>query len=166
MEKEKKIWKILLIAAAAVAVAAAAAAVVIWNLNVFTLELTMAGDPAITLEYGSDYAEAGVSAEFSGTILNKEVQSVEVTTEGTVDTTVVGTYTITYTASRMGLTQACTRTVHVVDTQKPTITLTVDPDTFTLPGQTYEEEGFAAWDDYDGDLTQQVVRTVSEAEIL
>ena len=166
MEKEKKIWKILLIAAAAVAVAAAAAAVVIWNLNVFTLELTMAGDPAITLEYGSDYAEAGASAEFSGTILNKEVQSVEVTTEGTVDTTVIGTYTITYTASRMGLTQACTRTVHVVDTQKPTITLTVDPDTFTLPGQTYEEEGFAAWDDYDGDLTQQVVRTVSEAEIL
>jgi peptidoglycan/xylan/chitin deacetylase (PgdA/CDA1 family) len=53
-----------------------------------------------------------------------------------------------------------------VDTQNPTITLTADPDAYTLPGQEYAEEGYSAWDDYDGDISDRVVRTVSETEVV
>ena len=161
-KKKKKIWLIVLIVIATLVAAAAVTAIVIWNTNEFTLNLTVTGNSEITLEYGSDYVDAGASAEFFGTILVKEPESVEVTVEGTVDTDTVGTYTVTYTASRMGLTKVSTRTVHVVDT----ITLIADPDTFTLPGQEYAEEGFSAWDDYDGELTDKVVRTVGEGQIV
>ena len=170
MEKKKgKAFKILLIILAVVlviAVGLAVAAYMVWTTNEFTLELTMAGEPEITLEYGSTYTDAGASAMFFGTLLVKEPEKVEVLTEGTVDTATVGTYTITYSASRMGFTETQKRTIHIVDTQKPTITLTGSPDTFTLPGQEYEEEGFAAWDDYDGDITDRVVRAVSETEVV
>lgn len=165
MEK-KKAGKIILVVLVVLAVGAAVAVYAVWNYNEFTLELNMAGDPEITLEYGSDYADAGATARFYGTILYQKPESVEVVTEGTVDTRTVGTYTITYTASRMDLTRTVSRTVHIVDTQKPTITLTANPNTYTLPGQEYAEEGFAAWDDYDGDITHRVVRTVSETEVI
>ena len=165
MEK-KKLTRIILIAGAALVAVALVAAIVIWNINVFAMDLTMTGDAQITLEYGSDYTDAGATAQFYGTILVQDPECVEVTAEGTVDTATVGTYTITYTASRWGVTQVCTRTVHVVDTQKPQLTLTADPDTFTLPGQEYVEEGFVAWDDYDGDITHKVVRTVGDGEVV
>ena len=165
MEK-KKLTRILLIAGAALVAVALVAAVVIWSVNEFTLNLSVTGDGEITLEYGTDYADAGATAQFYGTILVQEPEAVEVVTDGAVDTATVGTYTITYTASRWGVTQVCTRTVHVVDTQKPQLTLTADPDTFTLPGQAYVEEGFAAWDDYDGDITHKVVRTVGDGEVV
>ncbi len=164
--KKGKIWIVLLIVLAVLIAAAAVAAVVVWNVNEFTLELTMAGESEITLEYGSDYADAGAVAVFFGTILHQEPETVEVVTEGMVDTDTVGTYTITYTASHMDLVQIYSRTVHVVDTQNPTITLTGDPDAYTLPGQEYAEEGYCAWDDYDGDITDWVVRTVGESEVV
>lgn len=167
--KQGKLRKILLILLAVAVLLAAAAAVTVyavWSTNEFTLELNMAGVEEITLEYGSDYTDAGATATFFGTILYQEPENVEVVTEGHVDTHTVGTYTITYTAVRMNLVQTRSRTVHIVDTRNPIITLTSDPDAYTLPGQDYEEEGFEAWDDYDGNITHKVVRTVSESEVV
>lgn len=164
MEKKKK--KIWLIAAAVLVAAAAVTAIVIWNVNVVHIELTMSGQAQITLEYGADYTDPGASAQFYGTVLVQDPETIAVITEGAVDTSTVGTYTITYRASRWGCEQLATRTVHVVDTQRPRLTLTADPDAFTLPGQAYVEEGFTAWDDYDGDLTHKVVRTVGDGEIV
>ena len=166
MMEKKKLMRILLMAGAALAAVALVTVLVIWSVNEFTLNLTLVGDGEITLEYGTDYLDAGATAVLHGTILVREPELVEVGVEGTVDTATVGTYTITYTASRWGVTQVCTRTVHVVDTQNPRLTLTADPDAFTLPGQDYVEEGFAAWDDYDGDITHKVVRTVGDGEVV
>lgn len=169
MEKRGKVWKVLLIVLAALLLTAGVLAVVaygVWNANEFTLDITMAGEAEITLEYGSEYTDAGATAVFFGTILYKEPEAVEIVTEGTVDPETVGTYTITYTASRMDITEIITRTVHIVDTQLPTITLNSGVDAYTLPGHEYEEEGFQAWDDYDGDITDRVVRTVSESEVI
>ena len=59
------------------------------------LELTMAGEKEITLEYGSDYLDAGATAVFYGSVLMKEPETVDVIVEGTVDTATVGTYTVT-----------------------------------------------------------------------
>jgi peptidoglycan/xylan/chitin deacetylase (PgdA/CDA1 family) len=56
--------------------------------------------------------------------------------------------------------------VRVVDTKAPVITLVSDPEHYTLPGQTYEEEGFSAHDGYDGDLTSSVQREVTDTEVI
>ncbi|MBR2729543.1 MAG: hypothetical protein Q4C02_06580 [Eubacteriales bacterium] len=47
------------------------------------------------------------------------------------------------------------------DTTPPALFLTRDEDYFVLPGEQYEEEGYAAYDDRDGDLTKKVEVSVN-----
>ena len=140
---------------------------ILWQINTFTLSLTLKGDREITLEYGETYEEFGAKAVFHGSIFLKEPDEVPVTIDGEVDVNTVGTYYITYTSTRMVKSilgdvearESTRRTVHVVDTVAPEIELVSDPDTFTFPGLPYQEEGFTATDNYDGDITANVVRT-------
>lgn len=137
---------------ATIAIAAACVLAVLVGLAMvisLDLELTMAGEKEITLEYGQQYKEPGVTATSGG-------KDLEVTAEGTVDVKKLGTYQITYSAQYLWLSKSVQRTVHVVDTVAPVITLQTKPDHITLPGADYVEEGFAASDNYDGDITDQV----------
>ena len=160
-------FQLTLAAAAMVAAVVLGAFAILWQINTFTLSLNMNGDKTITLEYGETYEELGAKAMFHGSIFMKEPEEVEVNIQGEVDTDTVGTYHITYTATRsvkslFGDAEAretARRTIHVVDTVAPEITLVSDPEVFTFPNQTYEEEGFTAIDNYDGDITASVVRT-------
>ena len=80
--------------------------------------ITIAGDNPATVELGSTYTDAGASAlDDSGSVTVRSV--------GTVNTNQVGSYTITYFATdSSGNTASATRTVNVVDTTAPVITLT------------------------------------------
>lgn len=151
---------LLLLAAALIAGA------MVIGYNEFILSLDLLGQQEITLEYGSDFEDPGAVADFRGTILMKEGTAPEITVEGSVDTSVVGEYTITYRTAYWNHTQTVVRTIHVVDTQIPVISLTSIPGHYTLPGWEYEEEGYSAYDDYDGDLTDKVQRTVTEGEVI
>ena len=134
--------------------------------NEYSIELNINGDAQITLEYGSQFQDPGAQASGYGTILDQEGTQLDVTADSNVDTAKVGSYTVTYTASYHGITKSAQRTVLVVDTQAPEITLVSDPDKYTLPGQPYEEEGFTAIDGYDGDITDRVERTVTDTEVI
>lgn len=149
-----------------VLIIAMAAAVTIWRLNTFVLQVRLDGIREVTLEYGAEFTEPDATATFYGTFIGRSGMDVEVKKEGSVDTAKVGDYVLTYSAEHWGYTGSTTYTVHVVDTQKPEITLVSDPDKFTIPGHAYEEEGFSATDAYDGDLTDRVVRTATDTEII
>ena len=170
MKKKKIILLIagLVLAAAVLAAAAAYTAMsVLWDRDTFTLELTLTGPEEITVEFGDTYEDPGASALFHGTRFLPEPTEVAVTAEGQVDTSRVGIYYIDYSTGHTAsvkfwdvtLTDYARRTVHVVDTVAPEIVLTADPDWFTIPGQIYQEEGFTATDNYDGDITDRVIRT-------
>ncbi len=161
-----KIKKLALWVASVVAFIALAACVTVWRLNTFALQIQLSGDKEITLEYGTEFTAPDAAASFGGSLILTNGIDVEVTREGSVDTAKVGEYVLTYSAEYLGYTRRAERTVYVVDTQKPQITLVADPDTFTIPGQIYEEEGFSAVDGYDGDLTDRVLRTVTDTEII
>ncbi len=97
---------------------------------------------------GDTYSDAGATAtdDRDGTI--------DVLTIGSVDTSTVGAYTITYTATdNAGNTATSSRTVNVVlseDVTPPVITL-VGEDTVTVTeGNAYSEEGATAVDNRDG----------------
>lgn len=166
--RKKKIWLWILIPGILLTVLllAAAAAAGIWHYNVFTLDFQLLGDEQITLEYGDHFQDPGAEASFCGSLLLREMQTVPVTITGKMDENVLGTYTLTYEATfqtrdwllGQTFTQSGTRTVTVVDTQKPEITLVTDPEHYTVPGEVYEEEGFSARDNYDGDITDRVLR--------
>jgi hypothetical protein len=106
--------------------------------------VTLNGDAEITLECPAAYNEPGAvvtdNCEPSPTLL----------ISGSVNSHVPGTYTITYTATDAnGLTSTTTRTVKVVDTTPPTITLNgANPTTLECPTP-YVELGAVASDACD-----------------
>ena len=134
--------------------------------NEYTIELQVNGSAEVTLEYGTEYRDAGAQAQCWGSHKNKEPFELEVQTQSDLDTSKVGTYRITYTASYQRQTKKVERIVHVVDTQMPVISLVSDPDHYTLPGQVYEEEGFSAMDGHDGDITHKVQRELTDTEVI
>ena len=80
---------------------------------------------------------------------------------GTVDTATLGTYTIQYDVSDSSGNAATTqtRTVHVTDTTPPAITLSGSANMTISVGSAYTEPGYTATDDYDGNITGNVVVT-------
>lgn len=130
----------------------------LFRVNRFSLAVELLGDAAVTLEYGEEYREAGVKVLLRGSLLCREgIQPTQATPEtvGTVSEDKVGVYTLVYRATLFGLTAENSRTVTIVDREKPVITLTEDTEPMTYP---YQEAGFTARDNYDGDLTDQVQR--------
>lgn len=149
------------------------AALLVWHFNVFSLEIKLNGDANVLLEYGQPYSEPGASACFRGTFIRRDPVNVTVTTTGQVDPALLGEYTLTYEADytfdflffHLPFHESCQRKVTVQDTQLPTITLVSDPEVYTIPGGEYQEEGFSAEDNYDGDITQKVIVTPGDGII-
>jgi peptidoglycan-N-acetylglucosamine deacetylase len=104
------------------------------------------GKDELTLEVHTPYIEAGIYA--------KNDASVSINTDLDVDK--LGDYTITYTATFNSKEKSLTRVVHVVDTTAPVITLTGSENAKVCPNKDYQEEGFTALDNYDGDLSALV----------
>ena len=105
--------------------------------------------------YGETYTDPGADAVLTGLHFIKV--NVPVQAEGdTIETDALETHTVHYSADVLGVHGEADRTVDVVDDTPPEITLTTDPDAYTLPGHPYEEEGYTATDNYDGDLTDKV----------
>lgn len=137
-----------------------------YHVNQFSLELQLHGQDHIVLEYGEDYEEAGANARFSGTHILEEGIDVKVVREGTVDEDTVGCYELCYIAVHERWREEKIRTVEIVDTVAPRIWLAETPGSYVIPGEEYREEGFMARDNYDGDLTDAVTKTVLEDQII
>lgn len=153
---------------AALILIAGIVAVSVQLINEYTLEMSLCGDSEITLGYGERYNDPGIDIAFRGTILQKEgviPHDTEYFCENNVDTDKVGTYEIVYTATFRKWSATQTRIVHIVDTVAPVITLNSIEGHYTLPGETYEEEGFTAVDEYDGDLTDKVTAVENDGII-
>lgn len=87
---------------------------------------------------------------------NKNNKNVEVDTDFNKNKT--GTYTITYSISiSKYYKQRLYRTISVEDNTKPVINLTGEKNYSIDYGSRYEELGYSASDDYDGDITNKVV---------
>ncbi len=125
------------------------------------LQLTLLGQQTTTVEFGQVYTEAGTKVTFGKNQVDAQVQAV-----GQVNPDALGSYTITYTVSYMGKTATATRTVQIVDTVAPVITLIHNENSYTLPGHDYEEEGFVAEDNYDGVITDKVQRMVENGVVI
>ena len=159
-KKEKKggsgrSWKVTLLLFLLLIIGSAA---VLFTLDGRHVQFRLVDSSEITVPYGVDYVEPGRSAITTGRIFGPGKLVLPIETYGYVNTKVLGTYELTYTTEFLFNTYTAKRIVHVADTTPPVLTLqTVDgyqPDWFTG----YEEEGFLAWDDCDGDLTALVER--------
>ena len=115
----------------------------------------------VTLNYNEKYSEGKVTAR---NVFKDYTKNVKVL--GKVDTKKVGKYKINYVLNYGMLILKRTKTVNVVDKKDPVITLEGNTDITLCPGCKYEEEGFSATDEYDGDLTDKVVKEQLEDKIV
>lgn len=155
--RRKKRYKILAISAAFLCVLT----LVLLICNSDSLELSARDGDIIALEYGIDTAPP-VTALYWESVFDKEGSMVPVTSQGTLDETTLGTYTVTHSASFENKTVQATQTIIIQDTTAPVITLIGGEVGYYSPGYTYTETGYTAIDNYDGDITDQVVSTQTE----
>ena len=127
--------------------------------------ITLAGQTNMTIQVNSAYADPGYAAtdDYDGDLAARVVVA------GTVDTARIGTYTLHYDVSDSSGNQAVqqSRTIQVVDVTPPTITLAGQTNMTIQVNSAYADPGYAATDDYDGDLAARVVvaGTVDTARI-
>ena len=123
--------------------------------------ITLLGDDPVTIEVGDTYTDAGATAtdNYDGDITS----SIE--TVSNVDIAIVGTYTVIYDVVDANGNAAITvtRTVNVLDTTLPVITLLGDNPATIEAGDTYTDAGATATDTYDGDITSSIV-TISNVD--
>jgi hypothetical protein len=116
--------------------------------------LTLLGDAVVTLEVFDTYVDAGVDAAdiFDGNITGLVVSV------NPVNTSVVGNYTIYYdvTDSNTNAAVQITRTVQIVDTTAPVLTLLGDNPQVVELGDVYIELSAEAIDNYDGNISLNV----------
>jgi len=161
VQPEKKNSKKRLAALLSVLVLISAGFVSAFFANDFRLDIVLDGEADTLVEYGDSYQEPGARVVLSGKWLLKngytpEKAVLQTSTDFRED--VLGKYTVNYEASFYGFKASAQRTVRLVDMVSPLITLMHTGQT-VLPGQRYEEEGFVAVDNHDGNLTDRVRRT-------
>ena len=130
---------------------------IILFLSLFNININLNGSPKETIEYGDTYTEQGATAAFN-TPASKNVP-LNVTIKGSVDSSKLGTYHIHYKAKKGIFSVQKSRDVKIVDTKAPIIELNKIDGYYPKTGETYQEEGFTATDNYDGDITSKIKRT-------
>lgn len=120
------------------------------------LELTVPGPENLTQEYTAEYAPENPQALLKSSWLDSFSVPIPVEIMGQVQADRAGAYTLMYRAGFLWLSVSQTRSVQIVDTAAPTLELIEDTAGFTLPGHEYEEVGFFAYDDHDGDISRLV----------
>ena len=131
--------------------------VLFFHINRFSLVVEPRGGEIIQA-WGEEFADPGADVKLVGTLFFREGIHVDaaLTTGGDLDTGRPGSYHVEYGSSYFSWQGSARRSVLVVDNVPPEITLHAVPGSFTIPGEPYQEEGFSARDDYDGDLTARV----------
>lgn len=124
--------------------------------------------PKIKLE-GEVYQKVPVFEEktFEGATLErfgKKMQG-KIREKSNVDFQKIGKYKIQYIYKYGIIPIQKTRTIEVVDEESPVLTLKGEKEKTLCPNSEYEEEGFTAIDNYDGNITDKVKITKKENQI-
>lgn len=130
------------------------------------ISVKLNGLEVLEQEVNNDYIETGIIVKN----YNKNVESgnYEIITDGSVDTTKVGEYQLSYKVIYNGKEYNLTRKINIVDKTAPEIT--VNNDSVTRDYCTKKDNiklKYSALDNYDGDLTDKIeITEVDNKEIL
>lgn len=163
--RKKKLALLIILAISFAILCAVAIFFLLQQLKNTPLTLSVLDNQRITLEYGID-SPPEVTASYRDSQFSKEDIYVDVQIEGELDLTKIGTYTVTYIASNDEETVTATHTYVIQDITAPTITLIGGDIGYYSPGYTYVDPGVIATDNYDGDITDKVIRTETANAII
>ena len=135
--------------------------VLICDYNSFDLEVRT--DEVLTAAYGEQYKPEGVEATLTGGMLNSDKKA-KVELAEPLNTDQLGETEVTFRIKcdtwwlfiPRSFETKITKTIEVVDTVAPVITLKTAEVCTNYRGATYREEGFTAIDNCDGDISDKV----------
>jgi len=128
---------------------------IIINFDHKKLIFKLKGNNIVKLELNEEYEDSGFVLKLCH---NKKCEKLEddyVSIKENVDISKVGTYDVYYKLKYIG-DLVLKRKIEVVDTTNPVIELIGDNEVVICPNSIYEENGFVATDNYDGDITSNV----------
>lgn len=115
-------------------------------------KIALNGDSTVTLNLNSNYTDSGATAKYGSKDISNSIQ---LKTNG-FDPNKVGSYKLEYTINYKKKTATITRTVNVVDSEKPNIVLNGESEINIAQNSTYQDLGALASDNYDGDITTKI----------
>lgn len=119
---------------------------------------SLIGDEKIEVAVKTNFSDPG----FNATLHGKDIKE-KVLVNSEVDINKIGEYNITYKLEYLLGEEILERKVLVTDKEKPEIILNGDIDYIMYSNAKYNEPGYSAKDNYDGDITNKV--TVAKEEI-
>lgn len=119
---------------------------------------SLIGDEKIEVAVKTNFSDPG----FNATLHGKDIKE-KVLVNSEVDINKIGEYNITYKLEYLLGEKILSRKVLVTDKEKPEIILNGDIDYIMYSNVEYNEPGYSAKDNYDGDITNKV--TVAKEEI-
>lgn len=127
----------------------------------FIPNVSLLGDRIVTIKLNEEYKDKGIKATYHGKDISKEVKI-----KGNINNEKIGNYKVTYIIKKGIFEIEKTRTVKVIDDIEPVIELTGEREIVLCPGKKYDEQGYKASDNYDGDLTSKVKVEENEDKIV
>lgn len=118
--------------------------------NSFSFQLI--GENTIEINVGTNYEELGYNAFYLDTDITEQVNI-----ESNLDTNKLGEYKIKYSVRKFFIKKTITRKIIVKDDVSPVISLNGDNRIKLKVGQKYNESGATATDNYDGDITNNII---------
>ena len=115
-------------------------------------ELKVNGEKQINVEVNTQYQDQGASSTHHNRDISKRI-----TTQNNVNINKVGTYEVIYTVKVFFTEISTFRTVNVIDTTPPVLELFGSRDVKIMEGREFYEDGYIAKDNYDGDITNNVI---------
>jgi len=145
----KKYWKLFLI----IGILGISVILCLYTVHTINNNTTfkLIGEDNITIKLNEEYNDEGVTA----TVFDKDI-SKNMTTNNNIDNTKTGEQTIEYDLNFLGKEYHLQRKVTVIDDEKPVITLNGESEISIFAGESYEDEGATASDNYDGDITDKI----------
>lgn len=126
---------------------------------------TLNGNNVIELPYGEEYIDEGFKAKYCSKYLKlfcKDLSKDVKITKRDVENK--SKYFINYNLKYKNINKILTREIYFVDKESPVIEL-IESNSSFCPNTNYVEEGYRAFDNIDGDLTNKVIRTVKDNKI-
>ena len=159
--------RFLMIAFLAILLIFVAGYLLLFQINQFSLQISLHGNAQMELTTHEAYIEPGAELRLFGTLFFREGVALDAPVNASHDIhpDKPGTYPVSYNAQWHGLMASASRSVTILDVDPPTITLGTVDGYRTIIGEAYIEEGFSAWDAVDGDLTQKVIRQETKDEV-
>ncbi|MCJ8311332.1 MAG: BspA family leucine-rich repeat surface protein, partial [Pseudomonadales bacterium] len=119
--------------------------------------LTLNGESEITLEVHSAYTEQGAA------VTDNYDTNLQAVINSDLDISVLGNYTVTYesTDSSSNVANSISRTVNIVDTTAPELSLIGESEITIFEGDSYQELGALVSDNYDTGLNIQISDNIS-----